>query len=94
MELLAYLGFLVIAIIIDLGVAWVANTLWGWFVTPAFHLAAPGIMIMFGLSIMVSLYKGTNTTDFDWDQFPKMIFNRTVGVLVILLFGWLAHGLV
>lgn len=90
MTLFFALGVIGVALVVDLLLSVVLKSMWVWFVTPAFGIAAPGIAMIFGMLLMISLVKGMKT-NFDWDELPKAFINRFVGIFVIWGIGWIVH---
>lgn len=70
--------------------AYVLVVLWGWFVTPMFHLAVPSLHVAVGLIAITSLLTHENTggsgkTD-SWVSFTNVFLNPAL----LLLVGWIA----
>lgn len=86
--------------------ALVAVAIWTWFLTPAFHIQAPPIMLMMGLRVLLVFMFGpvfTNKMHADVDEwlveqkFDKSLAGVTYAVasllfgLFILVDAWLIH---
>lgn len=71
--------------------AFVGNALWGWFVTPSFGVAAPGLLNMMGLWMLLRL--GTvqfNATKTDNEAATTALIASTITLPTFTLaFGWL-----
>lgn len=67
---------------------WVINTMWGWFVLPAFGFAAPGIAVCIGLSFFVHLFTSSRV-DNDQRHVIEKLLTPIMRDLFTLGFGWL-----
>ncbi len=92
--LIAFLVVLAIAIPASLWVAYAATVLWGWFVTPTFGIAVPGVWTMFGLFILARLpfskANAESESGVDWDKVWRECVHVAVGPAIALLLGWIA----
>lgn len=83
-----------ISILAGLWVAFVATVLWGWFVTPQFGLAVPGIWVMFGLLVLLRLPTMKPSDDdkpgVDWDKVLRATIFSVIAPAMALLSGWIA----
>lgn len=75
--------------------SFVGNVLWGWFVTPATGLVAPGMAVVFGLLLFARLafMKSTRPPEDDKPVWERLTFSMTVSVIgpaFALFTGWVA----
>jgi hypothetical protein len=66
------------------------NILWGYFVAPTFGMASPGILMLAGLSLFVSLlrYKATQGVT---QSTGKVVGGVILGPPLLGFFGWILH---
>jgi hypothetical protein len=58
MTIMEAFGLVVSGVLIDLFKAWTAVWLWTWFILPFTGIASPSVVIMFGISLFISLLFG------------------------------------
>ena len=83
-----------IGILASLEYAWVTTKLWAWFVVPVFALPILSTWQVFGIALIVGLYKQTIERDLKNEERAKTItrFVLTfVNPLFVLLVGYLVH---
>jgi phosphate/sulfate permease len=73
--------------------AFVGNVLWGWFVTPVFGIAAPGVALFFGLAMIIRYltfryeYKAEEKTE--THMLSEILFSLIFPAFALLM-GWIA----
>lgn len=71
---------------------YVLSVLWGWFIVPYFHIPQPPIWALYGLMMVVGMFRDVDTeekeTKTDW---KKLFMSLTVSPAIALGVGWLIH---
>lgn len=74
---------------------WALNILWGWFFTPLFKIAAPGLWWCAGLSLFLNYLICSRAVkkgqEIDYAGTCSVLI---VGPLIVLAFGWILHQIV
>jgi hypothetical protein len=78
---------------------WVLKVMWGWFLTPAFGVSAPGIAVCLGISLVLTMLVGTDSlaargTKQDSRGVLALGLATIFVPLFMLLFGFVIHQFV
>ncbi|MGB6974588.1 MAG: hypothetical protein WBD67_07895 [Terracidiphilus sp.] len=61
-----------VSMIVGLYTTFVLTALWGWFVSPAFHVNAISFWVMYGLTLLIGLFRSTGS-DIEADNRHKIV---------------------
>lgn len=90
----AVFGLTFIALLFN---AYVAVKLWGWYITPTFHVPAPSYLVAVGIGLFVSLYTKRSSDSADEtltvkvDQ-TKFSLGFIATPLLVWFLGWIIHA--
>lgn len=91
-----FLVLLVVTPLVAILQGWVLTVLWSWFVVPTFDLPELSIAVAIGLSLIVGMFRGYNTTttkDENEETSTKVakVVVLFFGPLFVLFMGWIVH---
>lgn len=90
--LLLFASFMVLIVLVR---SWAITTLWGWFVTPVFSVAAPSQLQAYGLVLFIALFlsfpkvQGSKTKT----EYMSTFINPFLFIGMTLLTSWVLHKL-
>lgn len=101
MPFLAFIGLFAASFFVWMvGTLWggyVLTILWGWFIVPTFNLPSLSLASAIGVAMVIGylIYRPNFNTDYDIDDWTKMIGRGFVSALIHPLFalflGWIVH---
>jgi hypothetical protein len=71
---------------------YVLSILWGWFITPVFNIAAPGVLACSGIIMFVGYLTGRNVKTSSKDENHNGLALIFLAPWLTLFFGWILHS--
>ena len=91
-----FAGMMIVALPVALWHAFAIQILWGWYVTPIFHVPAPNLFAVAGLWLIPNSLTVHMSRSWDIEKDPtkklqSIAFYWLLGPPVLILGGWIYH---